>query len=465
MNSRQTIFFYLTIGFFLFWKLSLDLYYPFLNSDGPWTLSHLFSFMRGDYQSSIFAHEYLGQSFKTHTLELLLIPFYYLFPTSTMTFLLINYTFILFNIFLIRSILKIRSNNYLTHLFFSLAYLFSIYTYSTRHETYIITILLLVIYASNVDNIIRSKYYLYLISFLGAFASLMHPMGAIITSMIVILLLVNRPQLFKNLAYTLILGLSFSYILSLGQLFFYIEYYNSTYHGNDIHEWSPLLFLKYLIFSIAFVPAFFILIFTNLRKYSIIFLLIVLTISYFGRSYYFSYLILFFLVIYQDGRTPKSFDNLISKKSILYFISFFLLVNIFITHINPTIIVIENPNLGKSYRKVLSKVDEISESKIGEGLIWVPSQFAMEVIDQPNTRMYFSFYKSLTGKKVNLNTNDIMLFYSKSKLDDFLARNIANKKENLIINNLIPPFKGKLRIGSFYKSRNESYGLWKVSIE
>ena len=84
-----------------FWKLLLFTNFPFVNSDGPWTLSHLFSLMIGDSNSSMFAHSFYGEAFRTHVLEILLFPLYSILPINTYTFIVINFFFIAFTITLI----------------------------------------------------------------------------------------------------------------------------------------------------------------------------------------------------------------------------------------------------------------------------------------------------------------------------------------------------------------------------
>jgi len=447
----------------ILWKFVLELYYPFLNSDGPWILSHLFSFIRGDFHSSTFAHDFHGDIFKTHVQELLLFPFYYFLPTTTITFLFINYIFITLNVFLIFYTIKKSFNNSTINFLLPLAYLFSVYTYGFRSETYTLTFLLLILLVSKINIIVKTKYYSPIIAFLGSIASLIHPMGAILCSILIVLLLISKKQFLQQATTLLFLGLLFSYILTFGELASYINQYSNSYQSSDIHRWSPELFLKYLTFSIGFLPMIIISILVNPKRNIMIWIMALLIISYFGRSYYFSYIVLILLVMYMERSTNEKFNKYHNKKFAHPLSILFLCFAMFITHINPTIINIENTALGKNYRKVLKKVDLITKNIPDNCLIWVPPQFAMEVIDQSNSRMYFHFYKHMAGEKINLNINDVILFFSKSKMEDYLKRNILNPQNELQISNIISPFSGKLRIGSLYTKRNEDYGLWKVT--
>jgi hypothetical protein len=46
-----------------------------------------------------------------------------------------------------------------------------------------------------------------------------------------------------------------------------------------------------------------------------------------------------------------------------------------------------------------------------------------------------------------------------------ISKNILNKSDSLIIENIIKPSKGKLRIGIFFQERANDIGLWMVKIK
>ena len=120
-------------------------------------------------------------------------------------------------------------------------------------------------------------------------------------------------------------------------------------------------------------------------------------------------------------------------------------------------------DLGKDCRKILSKVDIIAKRHNPTDLLWVPSQFGMEVMDQKNARLHYHFYKTTAGKKIQLGPGDAMLFYSNRSRDRTLKKTVANPRGNLSIEKLIDPSPSYLRIGTFYKQRADSLGLWRVS--
>ena len=89
----------------------------------------------------------------------------------------------------------------------------------------------------------------------------------------------------------------------------------------------------------------------------------------------------------------------------------------------------------------------------------------MEIIDQPNSRLCFHFYKTISGEKIKLYPGDSMLFYSKRRMGKILKKQVSNPQKQLLIDELIKPNPGYLRIGTFYRVRSDSIGLWKVSLK
>ena len=134
----------------------------------------------------------------------------------------------------------------------------------------------------------------------------------------------------------------------------------------------------------------------------------------------------------------------------------------FFSHLLPTFLILENPKLPNHLKLILHKTNEIGKTT-ESGLIWVSSPLGMEVIDQENSRLHHHFYSRMAGEKITLMENDIMLFRFKENLNDIMSRQVSNNTYK--VEELIPPMKGKLRIGTLFKERSSEYGLWRVSIE
>ena len=445
-----------------FWKLLLSINYPFVNSDGPWTLSHLFSLMIGDSNSSTFAHSFYGEAFRTHVLEILLFPLYAILPINTYTFIVVNFFFIAFTITLIYFIFNRQKQGVQFFGLTSLGFLSSIYTYGMRSENYIIPLILIIILLFNYDNLKSSLSTIFLISLFSAIAAFIHPMGGVVAIIIIISRLIDYDKYFKMVFLFLLFGVIASILVTWGEIQSYITLFLKSRGSSDDHYFWSLGFLKYIYFSIGIIP----LIIISIRKkhvQSIIMLIIsIIVISNFGRSYYFHYIFVILISIISNCTYKENFNFNFTRKFKL-FSGACILIGMLFTYISPTLIFIENIDLGKDYRKILSKVDIIAKRHNPNHLLWVPSQFGMEAIDQKNARLHYYFYKHTAGEKIQLGPGDAMLFYSNRKMDNILKYQVANLRGNLSIEKLIDPSPSYLRIGTFYKQRADSLGLWRVS--
>ena len=141
-----------------------------------------------------------------------------------------------------------------------------------------------------------------------------------------------------------------------------------------------------------------------------------------------------------------------------------ILLSVVITHISPIFQFYENRALGKQYRKILSQVDDIAKRHPPNHLLWVPAQFGMEVMDQRNSRLHYHFYKNTSGEKISLNLDDKMLFYSKNNMNNILNTQVSNSFNELVIEQIIKPYPGYLRIRTFYQLREDSLALWSARL-
>ena len=84
MFQRNKEFYFLLLAFLLLTiKYGLQYVSPFTNTDGPWTLSSAISFLNGNYNASIFSHDYMGEVFTVHVFQVICAPFFYFFGLST----------------------------------------------------------------------------------------------------------------------------------------------------------------------------------------------------------------------------------------------------------------------------------------------------------------------------------------------------------------------------------------------
>jgi hypothetical protein len=446
------------------WKLVLFLIYPHVSTDGPWTLSHLFSFMRGDFNQSMFAHNFDGDIYKTYGLELILYPLYKVAgEINTYKFIIISFLFISTSAFLIKKITLDQLKSKFLFLITVTGFLTSTYTFGLRSETYVIPFMLLMIFqAFEIYHEKIKVYRLIIIGFLGALIFLIHPASTIFTLLLIFYIWINRWISFKDFIWIVIAGIVSSFMISGFRLMDYINLFTGSNELED-HSFSLSHVVKYISFTPIVLMLIYLGVFKNKNILKILFLISYITLTcVFGRSYYFSYFIPFLLLFFVDMnefKDPKF--NAVTKLISFGFISFSLLV----THLFPTFQNLENPVLGSTYRSVLKKADEIGKSLDNNHRIWVTSQLGMEVIDQSNSRLHHHFYKTMSGEKIELEQGDVMLFKSKQKMMDRLNSQVNHSKENLIITSLIEPVKGHYKITRPFQERGSEMGLFKVMLK
>src|SRR4029078_7645010 len=84
MNKNKFRLYSLLLGLLLLLKLSLFIYFPMPNTDGPWSLSQTFSILNGHFFESTFAHSYMGFYNLPYMGCLLNVPFYFLFSNTSL---------------------------------------------------------------------------------------------------------------------------------------------------------------------------------------------------------------------------------------------------------------------------------------------------------------------------------------------------------------------------------------------
>jgi len=345
----------------------------------------------------------------------------------------------------------------------SLGYLSSSYAYGMRSENYIIPLILVIILLFNYDNYKSSLSTLFLIALFASIVVFIHPMGGVVTVLIIISRLIGYNKFFITGLLLLLFGFFSSILITWGEIQSYVALFIKSRGPSDDHSFWLMGFTKYITYSIGIIPVIFLTMKRNYLQNIIILAIGILVIANFGRSYYFHYLFVILVSIISNPISNKPY-NINLDKSFKYFSMICILISLVFTHISPTFLFLENMNLGKEYRQILSRVDIIAKDQKPNHLLWVPAQFGMEIIDQNNARLHYHFYKNSAGEKIKLIRGDAMLFYSKSKMDKILRYQVSNTRDELFIEQVINTSPNYLRIGKFYQQRADSLGLWHVSI-
>lgn len=434
----------------LAYKYCLQLKVPITNTDGPWSLSSMVSFMKGDFNSSVFSHDYLGEVFTVHFFQWICSPFFLVFGLSVSNFFLFN--IILIGVATIVSLyaIKMYKSPFPIYVVFLPLLLLNPYLYSFRPEILgvIIGLLLIVV---NVNLYGKVKY----ISFgvLLSMSLLIHPAAFIGNGLLVLVILFSCDLVIKNYILMVVFFVISLILLSEGN---FVEFFSEIYlNSNELsnHSFNYMLFLKYGKYNAVLIFVFYV--FFRYNKYKFLYLVFSsLIISLVGRSYYFSYLIPIILyLLLMDPIKIKRYET--------YLLFVLILFNLGITHVLPTYIHLENNAYGQTMKEVLNKTNSYISNK--NEIVWVPSQLGMEAMNYDNSRMYFHFYEIMSLKKIDLNDEGKLLLYKKKDLNSIL-KNLAHSKEEIEIVNLIAPVKGKYTISSGLRKRTDSIGLWEISL-
>lgn len=444
-------------------KLSLFIYFPMPNPDGPWSLSHTFSIINGHFFESSFAHAYMGFYNLPYMGSLLSSPFYMLFTgTSWLIYsiFILNICWIIITLFLSYRMLKDRGDNGTTFFIFSTAFVLSTYTYSLRPEIFLLPFIFLLQYL--LEKYTYNIHQAWLISFLSAVIGLSHPVGGFYAVFFLVIFCIDNSLGFRKLI-PLLLGTGLFVILMYGPVVIYnfnLWQLNFIQRGfeNDTRHIDLSYPIKFYTYSLPFfvVTVFYIINAPPKNRLKEIGYLLccIFLLMLFMRSYYFPYL--FHFVFW---RLCKNRISLTSKAAkIIYFVA--ALSGFSICYLIPFYQYFEN----RYYRDTFMHTLEYAKSTVQNNSskhVWVPSIMAMSVIDQPNARMYIPYAEQLSGERSFIDSNTIYLVPYKNDVFNVLKYSI-DVKDSFFVKNIIPPVKGLKRIG-FMSSRTDSLGLWMIS--
>jgi len=119
---------------------------PFPNADGPWSLSHTFAILRGDFFRSTFAHDYMGFYNLPYVFGWLTAPLYALFAGTDgmmLSIFIINLVWIVLFIYGSYLLLKKQTDGVVKWLMLALAFVLTTYTYSLRCEIFLLPFMVL----------------------------------------------------------------------------------------------------------------------------------------------------------------------------------------------------------------------------------------------------------------------------------------------------------------------------------
>jgi len=451
------------LGVLLIWKIILFLDFPVLNADSAWTLSKVYTNLRGDWENSTFAHYYMPNGFKVHIFEYLNYPFFKLYPVNTYTVIIHSFVLIGLSILLLYKIIAIKSNSKTLFIFTALSILTCSYTYGMRYELYCLPIILWGILLMKKEKLSFDLKHILLI-FMYSVAALMHPTAGVAAAILFLFYLINVKAELKTYLYSAILGVLFIFILTSGNIIEHINLFINHDKG-DQHPFAVSHFTKFIMLAptllVLCLPA------INNKIQNLLFLIIFIVVFMFlGRSYYYFYLfaILSQLVLFNIKSNEEN-TYLNNKVYLGAFLGVFL-YTMFVTHVSPSLSQIVNRDYGKKYREILNKTKQIAESSDKNTLIWLPPRIGMEGIKYENIRLAHIAANNASGSKVSLKGNDYLLIYESTDTTEIFKDLIDHTREQVSIELILQPTeKGLPTVGSFFRKHSSTIGLWKVQLK
>lgn len=443
-------------------KLSLLLYFPMPNTDGPWALSHTFSILNGHLFESNFAHSYMGFYNLPYMYGILNAPFYYLF-TNTQALIysifLLNIVWICSSLLFACKILRKQGDGGSAFFFFAFAFVLSTYTYSLRPEIFALPLLFWL-------HLLLNRYketglYSWVICLLAATIGLIHPVGGFYAVFFIAAYAFQEKIKFSKIL-LLLAGIGISVLalygpvilsnLQLWQLnFFHRGFENDTRHIDLSYP------IKFYFYSVPFAA---LTVYTiwqctpRERWKEVVYIFACISLlMLFMRSYYLPYL--FHFVAWRLSlKTAKKAGKWFTA---LYYVSF--VGGIFLCLGIPIYQLYDNCAYRNTFMDILSYTKKEAE-RYPSKKIWVPSVISMNIIDQPCARLFVPNIEQLSGNKQVCDSNSIYLVHTKRDIPVIAGFTKADS-DSMTVLQVISPVKGLIRTGTTGE-RTDSIGLWEI---
>ena len=457
-----------TIFALILWRGIIFLLLPYAHMDGPWLLSQTFSLLRGELFRAVLGFSYQDPFTYPYFYAILTAPAFLLLPFNQYNIFIFSLLLALILAFQVYWLSRKKAGYSLSSGFILIiGILTSVYTYGLRPELLltILMVLVITIILFPATGLFSSKQAIYA-GVLSGIIGLSHPMAGIVIVTISLMMFWEEKISWKftiiNCFTTLLMVIVFyvPVILMDAQRWWYYMFKVGT--EMDSHAFSWTTFAKFFSFSpVLFIPPFFSTLATcnNSHKRNVwlkevvLWGLIIGLISFFGRSYYFYYLVPF--IIWRLIKLPT-----IKIPAII--IGLVLCIAPFLTHYTPTIQLIENPKYSRTLHDVLDQI-ETYKPVATDNLLWVSSHVVMPVMEEPGARIFFKFFRRVASHGMEFSSNDVILFIHPEEKQNIL-KNLDVPESSLTIREIIAPVPGLLRPGTFFQVRDYSLGLWEIRL-
>jgi hypothetical protein len=440
---------------------------PSLAADSPWTISDVFSFMRHSGEFSSLAYDYMEVGHSTNILSYYLTPFFTVLGISTYSLIGIC---LLLNFFVV-GLLYLGFQKHLGKALTAcliFAFISSGYFSHFRYEGYVLPILIGQAIFMMRWMTQRKIFDAILVSLLSSIAFLIHPMGAIVSFLLLVFPLVYEILNWKKYFVFVPFNLIFLMLFSEGNILKFVSYWANSPEESHTFDWA--LIFKFLIFSPVYIYLLYLVYFKRGSVLAKVLVSIGLgVIILFGRSYYFQYLLpLLALVFALDNLKNNELRDNTEPSTILapkiFYLTLVLAVGLNI--LIPYGQIIENPNYAKTQRHILRSLNEYGDRVTQAGnMIYVPAPLGMEVAEHANGRIYYPFYPRMAGHKITLAKGDVFVFREHEKMVYMIEKVTNHSITDFEITELVQPVEGLLTPGSLFRKRGPEIGLWALTFK
>lgn len=452
----------------ILWKVVYFLFVPIVGTDTSWSLSQTYAVLRGEILQSPLGHDYMGLFQLPYMYAVITAVSFILLPFGMYDFLVLGTIILFVQIGLVYYLLYRKGGWPLpTVLVIIVGLITNPYLIGMRPEQLILTLMIIILIW--LHNIEARKHWSYSIS-LGiatTIVGLSHPIAGIFCTFFVLLVFIESRRRWQSFAIYLI-AVAVSLLFLYGPVIFldFRHWYEMMFVigiDKDTHTFSPLGFFKYLIYS---WPPFVIMVMSLWKsscsvpaklpfwvKEISIGLILVLLLSVFGRSYYFSYLTIYLL-----------WRMMALKRVSLnrWLTACFICVSPFFSHYLPTLQIMDNLEYASNARSIIAQVDTYSDLVKNQTVRTNPT-IVMPIIDEKGSRIHFSFYRRLAGYGMPFEPGDVILFAHPKDYENIL-RNLDYHENELQVREIIQPVPGLRTLDSFFQDRSDPLGLWELSI-
>lgn len=460
--SDTKIFLFFSSAIFLMWGLKC-FFVPLTSTDGTWSLSPVFSYLRGEYGWSTFAHEQVGQLFYLKHKYAFVSSFYQVLGVSTTSYFLLGFILTGLTFFFFWYPMR-KKSKFLVHLLL-IGFLLSNYTYGFRVEMFILFMSSILFFVTNIwallpwiDGIIWGLFCVVI----GTF----HPVAGVLFGLLMGIHFFEKRQSLGFIIGVLIGSFSSLFWIGFEPIQMFVESLSKV-ESDKMDHFDGLHFeylLKYLLEGNAIATLIFFFLFFQFwkAKRMISFGIIAIMLIFFllaGRSYYMAYFFPFsmvFIGILEQGEVRYWQKNVIWM-SLGYSLVLFLTV--------PMTILFQR-DYGRQVKTVLKATRSWAIQDSLSSRIFVPAPLALEVASKSSARLLYPFYRINHGKNP-LKENETILVFEKKQFR-WIEKNFSNYNQ-LEFTPLIKPAHGKreTNIRGLLNSKfsSDSIGLWKVTLK